>query len=157
MECKKCGGWIPEGAGICAFCGTEVDNYAQVMEENKERFGMEQCSKCGYIGASEAEKMISKKDWVILVLTFFCGLWPFYLVYLWIKKGNPSKRNRVCPVCGNVMKKSDSQNQQIETEDIDRMKNIVKSVVTNPEIKKSVKEIGKSVKELGDTMDINRY
>lgn len=70
MKCKKCGQILPIGAGVCAFCGTEADNYNEVMNDNIERFGMQKCENCGYIGDTIPEKMLRKKDWMILILSF---------------------------------------------------------------------------------------
>lgn len=156
MECKKCGGWIPEGAGICAFCGEKVENYTEIMNENRERFGMEQCPKCGHIGAGVPEKMLRKIDWVIIIFTFFSGIGAIYLLLLYIKKGDPAKRNKVCPICGTIIKESSIGGElNLNKGDIDKTKNIVLAVAKNPEIRKGIKDIKNSAKDFHNTFYTN--
>ena len=156
MNCRKCGQILPTGAGICAFCGTETDNYNEIMNENINRFGMQKCELCGYVGNAVPEKMLQKKDWVILILTFSSGIWIFYLAYIYFKKGDASKRNLVCPSCGKVMKYyiDDNTLQNIFNNDekTNQIKNGVKEVVTNPELKKNFKELKNSIRDLHDTL-----
>lgn len=158
MNCKNCGGFIPEGAAICAFCGKEVDNYEQVMAENRVRFGMPQCPKCGHIGNGVPEKMLEKKDWFIIILTFFSGIGLIYLLYIYMKRGDVNKRNTICPVCGTVMAnaKLDESKQDLSL-DINKAKNIATAVLKNPEIRKNFKDIKNSAKAFQNSMDINKY
>ena len=158
MYCKKCGGYIPEGAGICAFCGTQVDNYEQVMEENRARFGMQQCPKCGHIGNGVPEKLLEKKDWAIIILTLTSGIGLIYLLYIYMKRGDVAKRDKVCPVCGTVIAPAEfEKSKQDISNDMDKMKNVAMSVLKNPEIKKSFKSIKNSTKSFRDSFDINQF
>lgn len=156
LKCKKCGQILPMGAGVCAFCNTEVDNYSEVMEQNIEQLGFDKCSKCGHIGEAVPEKMLRKKDWIIMALTFFSGLWVIYLIYIYMKRGDASKRNMVCPVCGTVMKSynDDRSSKEIITdkESIAKIKSTVVNVAKDPEVRKGLKDIKKGLKDLQDTM-----
>lgn len=155
MKCKNCGEWLPEGAGVCALCGTEAENYDEIMKDNINRFGMEKCEKCGYIGASVPEKMLNKKDWMIIILTFPIGYWIGYLLYVYFKKGDISKRNKVCPSCGNVMKYyiDERTMQEIFKDDdaANKAKTVITNVIKDPEVRKSFKDLKKSFKDLHDT------
>lgn len=155
MNCKKCGQLLPSGAGVCVFCGTEAENYDEVMKENIERFGMQKCEHCGYIGEAVPEKMLRKIDWVILILTFSTGIGVLYFVYLYFKRGDPTRRNLVCPSCKKVMKLYiDDRTMEAllsDTESTAKIKNGIKTVVRNPELKKGARELRKSLRDLQDS------
>lgn len=154
MKCKNCGEWLPEGVAMCAACGTKLENYDHIMNENIERFGMEKCQKCGYIGSPVKEKMMRKIDWALLVLSVFTGGWTLiYLIYLWFKRGDASKRDEVCPSCGAVMNKA-TNNGMLGADDAI---NKVKAVAMNPDVQKAVikgaKDLKKSAKQFSNSLD----
>lgn len=160
MKCKKCGEWLPEGAAICANCGTEADNYEEIMQENITRFGMDKCEHCGYIGTATPEKMLRKRDWIILAITFISGFWIIYLIYIYFKRGDKSKRNMVCPSCGKVMKHYIDERtlQEIFKDDAsaNKAKTVATNIANNPELRKevakSIKDIKKSFRDFQDTL-----
>ena len=151
MVCKKCGKELPVGAGFCMDCGTQVDGFENVMQENYEQLGMDRCPKCGHIGVGVPGKIFTKKEIGIgLALCFFlCGIGLIYWLIVYAKKKNPDNRDRVCPVCGTVMVKNAAGNVTMNG-----AANTIKNTVSTPEFKGAVKGVAKAVKNVGKSMDM---
>lgn len=107
------------------------------------------CSNCGSEKAPIKKAAWSTKDKiiaVILLLIFF----PIGIIYIIVK--NTSSKQLVCPDCkklySGVQDKSTS-------EDFDKMKNVVKTVAKDPNVRRAVKDVKNSLSELRDTFYVN--
>lgn len=151
MNCKKCGKELPVGAGFCMDCGTQVEGFDQVMQDNYAQLGMDRCPKCGHIGVGVPGKIFTKKEigigLVLCVLLVGVGL--IYLLAVYMKKKKPENRDRVCPKCGAVMVKNAAG-----TVTMGGAANTIKNTVSTPEFKGAVKGLTKAVKNAGKSLDI---
>ena len=155
MICKNCGQELPEGAGICLNCKTEVEDFNQVMENNHEQFGMNKCPKCGHIGVGVPGKIFTTKDIIIGVILFFAFfiLGILYLAFIYGKRKNPQNRSIICPVCKTVMVKVDDS--VFTKKGMSDAKNVATTLAKDENFRKSVKGLAKSVKGVGNSFHLD--
>ena len=157
MKCKHCGSEMPENACVCLACNNWIEDADEELRKNAEQFGLGCCSKCGYAGEPELEKIIRPRDWLIFALLFMSGFGIIYILVIYFMRSNPQKRNLVCPVCKNVMAEAIDNRQVPGKDDLDRMKNTATTLAKDPEFRKTVKQsakkIRRSMQELSRSLD----
>ena len=107
------------------------------------------CPHCGSTKEPVNKAMWTTKDKIIAVILFLL-FFPIGIIYVLIKQ--LSNKQQFCPDC----QKFYSEVQGTTTsEDITRIKNVVKTVAKDPNVRKSVKDLKNSAKELQDTFYVN--
>ncbi|MDO4831257.1 MAG: LITAF-like zinc ribbon domain-containing protein [Clostridia bacterium] len=107
------------------------------------------CPHCGSMNEPVNKARWETKDKVIAAILFLL-FFPLGIIYVLVKQ--ISGKQKFCPDCQMFY----SEAQQTSTsDDIAKIKNVVKTVAKDPNVRKSVKDLKNSAKELQDTFYIN--
>lgn len=98
MFCNKCGQQNPDGSAVCSSCG----NALAVQQQNvaPQTHNVPKCTCCGHVGEMKPGPLFRTSDiiWIALLLCL-AGAGFFYLIFILIMRGNPEKREKICPNC----------------------------------------------------------
>ena len=108
MFCSKCGHQLTEGTKICPNCNHEVNEGAQSEKPSTnnrsnalQTHTVPKCTRCGHVGAMKPGPLFRKNDIIWMLLLFITAFGGFvYLAYILITRGNPKRREKICPHCG---------------------------------------------------------
>lgn len=134
MTCKYCGSYIGENTTVCPECG----------QKSELVYSGQTCLYCGYKGKLEPAGMVRWYEWCIIFATFPLGL--FYLFYIFMNRKNQGECGYKCPSCKKISKISNS------SVDKEKMKNVVKTIATDKEVRKSLSDVKRSIKDWHDTL-----
>lgn len=107
------------------------------------------CPHCGSEKSPIIKSYWTTKDKIIaivLTLAFF----PMGIIYIIIKQ--TKNKRKICPDC---QKFYNWNQEESVSDDISKMKNVIKTVATDPKVKQSVKDLRNSAKEFQDSFYIN--
>lgn len=149
MYCKNCGTPISDEKGFCTKCGAEEASQS-IAEKNGV---LRRCEKCGGLGVPVLESKITKKDWIIAIITLPLGYGLIHLITTWFSKTiNPKRQRMICPLCGKPYEKRKLSLKEELIGDWEGLKVVAKDKNVQSAVVEGARNVKKSAHDFSDSL-----